>query len=272
MYSCVRAVQAGQLDLTGFVDYAAAQGVAGVELLDIFWRDAERELPQVKQRLADVGLDIAVYSISNDFIQPDASARAAELADLKRGVDIALELGVDLLRVFSGSARAGVTQEQGEAWILEGLAAGAAYAESRGVTLALENHGRFAGRSDQVRAIIEGVGSPALRVNFDTGNFVPVGQDPVEAARELADWVVLVHLKDIRRAQADEAGHIFAGPDGQLLTGSIIGEGLVDLAGVRAVVDAAGYIGWWSLEFEGAEDALGVGVPRSLAAARRLLA
>lgn len=271
MYSCVRAVQAGQLDLMGFVDYAAAQGVAGVELLDIFWGDAERELPQVKQRIADAGLEVAVYSISNNFIQSEAGERARELADLKRGVDIALELGVDLLRVFSGSAREGVSQTAGAAWILDGLSAGAAYAESRGVTLALENHGRFAGRSDQVRAIIEQVGSPALRVNFDTGNFLPVGQDPVEAARELADWVVLAHLKDIRRAGADEAGHVFAAPDGQLLTGSIIGEGLVDLAGVRAVIAGAGYAGWWSLEYEGGEDALSLGVPRSLAAARKLL-
>lgn len=271
MYSCLRAVQAGQLDLMAFIDYAAAQGVAGVELLDIFWGDAERELPLVKRRIADAGLEVAVYSISNNFIQPEASARARELADLKRGVDIALELGVDLLRVFSGSARDDVAQEQGEAWILDGLSAGAAYAETRGVTLALENHGRFAGRSDQVRAIIERVGSPALRVNFDTGNFLPVGQDPVEAARELADWVVLMHLKDIRLANADEAGHVFAGPDGRMLTGSIIGEGLVDLAGVRAVMAGAGYAGWWSLEYEGGADPLSLGVPRSLAAARKLL-
>ncbi len=271
MYSCLRAVQAGQLDLLGFVDYAAAQGVAGVELLDIFWSDAERELPQVKRRIAEAGLDIAVYSISNNFIQPEAGARARELADLKRGVDIALELGVDLLRVFSGSARADVSQDEGEAWILEGLSAGAAYAKSRGVTLALENHGRFAGRSDQVRAIIERVGSPALRVNLDSGNFVPVGQDPVEAARDLADWVVLVHLKDMRLARADEVGHVFEGADGQMLTGAIIGDGLVDLAGLRAVMDAAGYDGWWSLEYEGSEEPLQVGVPRSLAAARALL-
>ncbi len=272
MYSCVRAVQAGQLDLPGFIDYAAARGVAGVELLDMFWSDAERELPQVKQRLADAGLEVAVYSISNNFIQPEAEVRVRELGDLKRGVDLALELGVDLLRVFSGSARDDVSQEQGEAWILEGLSAGAAYAESRGVILALENHGRFAGRSEQVRAIIEQVGSPALRVNFDTGNFLPVGQDPVEAARELAAWTALVHLKDMRLAGADEAGHVFEAPGGRKLTGSIIGEGLVDLAAVRAVMDGAGYAGWWSLEYEGWEDALNVGVPRSLAAARSMLA
>ena len=57
------------------------------------------------------GWMVAVYSISNNFIQPEASVRARELADLKRGVDIALELGTDIVRVFSGSAREGVTQE-----------------------------------------------------------------------------------------------------------------------------------------------------------------
>ena len=213
MWSVVSAVKAGRIDLMGFIDLAAAQGVAGVELLDFFWSDAERELPLVMERIAAAGLEVAVYSLGNDFIQPEAGARRQELADLRRGVDIALELGVDMIRVFSGNAREGVSQEQGVEWILEGLAAGAAYAESRGVTLALENHGRLAGRSDQVRDIIKQVGSPALRVNFDTGNFLLVGQDPVEAARELAEWVALVHLKDIRFADADESGFVFERPD-----------------------------------------------------------
>lgn len=271
MYSCVLAVRAGQLDLMGFVDFAATQDVAGVELLDIFWTDAEREIPQVKARIADAGLEVAVYSISNNFTEPEASARARELADLKRGVDIAVELDVNLMRVFSGNAREGLSLAQGMEWILEGLSAGAAYAESRGVTLALENHGRFAGRSDQVRDIIEQVDSPALRVNFDTGNFLPVGQDPVAAARELADLTVLVHLKDIRHAVDNEPSHVFPDPSGKLLTGSVIGDGLVDIAAVIAVLREAGYDGWLSLEFEGSEDPVSVGVPRSLAAAREFL-
>ena len=272
MYSCVRAAQAGQLDLMGFLDYAASQGVAGVELLDMFWRDAKREIPAVKQRLAELGLDLAVYSISNNFIHPEASDRARELADLKRGVDIAVELGVDLLRVFSGNARAGVSYEQGLDWIVEGLAGGAAYAQAHGVTLALENHGRFAGRSDQVRHIIEQVNSSALRLNFDTGNFLIVGQDPLVAARELAGWVVLAHLKDMRLAAESEAGHVFTDPDGRRLTGCAVGDGLVDLPAVLAALGGAGYAGWLSLEYEGAEDAISLGVPRSLAFARALLA
>jgi len=93
----------------------------------------------------------------------------------------------------------------------------------------------------------------------------------IVAARELADWVVLAHLKDIRLAGGDEPGHVFAGPAGRMLTGAVIGEGVVDLPGVRAVMYDAGYAGWWSLEFEGAEEPLSAGVPQSLAAARALL-
>ena len=271
MYSLVAAVKAGRMDLMGFIDFAAAQGVVGVELLDMFWSDAERELPAVKARIADAGLEVAVYSITNDFIHPNTNERRREAADFKRGVDIALELGVDLMRVFSGNAREGVSQEQGNMWILEGLSAGAAYAESHGVTLALENHGRFAGRSDQVRDIIDKVNSPALRVNLDTGNFLAVGQDPVQAAKDLAELVVLVHLKDYGPAGPDETAHVVRTPDGQRLVGSVIGDGMVDLPGIKEVLDAEGYSGWWSLEFEGSHDPVAVGVPRSLAAARRLL-
>ena len=271
MWSVVAAVEAGQMNLMGFISFAASQGVAGVELLDVFWSDAEREIPLVKERMADAGLELAVYSISNNFICPDEAERRRELDALKRGVDTALALDVQLMRVFSGSYLEGVGQAEGMSWILEGLSAGAAYAERQGLTLALENHGRFAGRSDQVRDIIERVGSPALRVNLDMGNFLPVGQDPMKAARDLADLIVLTHLKDMRRANADEPGHVFADPDGQLLTGSVIGEGLVDLPAMIGLLDEIGYSGWLSLEYEGSDDPVRVGVPRSLAAARRLL-
>ena len=80
-----------------------------------------------------------------------------------------------------------------------------------------------------------------------------------------------MHLKDIRRAAADDPGHVFADPDGQLLTGSVLGEGLVDLAGMVTLLDQIGYAGWLSLEYEGADDPVTVGVPRSLDVARRLL-
>jgi sugar phosphate isomerase/epimerase len=274
MWSVFSAVQAGKMDLPGFIEFAARQqenGAEGVELLDFFWRDREAELPKTRRQVADAGLALAVYSIGNDFFQPDRSQWVAQLADLKTGVDVANQLETSVLRVFSGNAKPDYTFEQGFGWITEGLAAGAEYAAEHGVTLALENHGLMAGRSDQVRRIIEHVNSPALRANLDTGNFLLVNQNPTDAARELADVVALVHLKDFRRAQPEETEHVYKGLDGMAYTGSVVGEGQVDLAAIIAILRKARYGGWLSLEFEGAQDPLTTGVPASLQAAQRLL-
>jgi sugar phosphate isomerase/epimerase len=274
MWSVVSVVQAGRMDLAGFIEFAARQqenGAEGVELLDFFWRDREAELPKAKRQVADAGLALAVYSIGNDFFQPDRAAWEAQLADLKSGVEVANLLEAPVLRVFSGNARPGYTFDQGFGWIVEGLAAGAEYAAAHGVTLALENHGLMAGRSDQMRRIIEQVNSPALRANLDTGNFLLVNQNPTEAAHELAGMAALVHLKDFRRARPEETEHVYKGLDGAAFTGSVVGEGEVDLPTIVGILHQAGYAGWLSLEFEGAQDPLTIGVPASLRAAQQLL-
>ena len=186
MWSVVSVVKAGKMDLPGFIEFAARQqenGAQGVELLDYFWRDRESELPKAKRQIADAGLGLGIYSIGNDFFQPDRGAWQKQLEDLKTGVEVAGQLGAPVLRVFSGNAKPGYTLEDGLTWIIDGLAAGADYASRHGITLALENHGLMAGRSDQVRKIIEAVGSPALRANLDTGNFLLVDQNPTDAAQ-----------------------------------------------------------------------------------------
>ena len=271
MYSLLTAVRAGRLDLFGFLEYAARTGFEGVELLDMFWTDEDAEIPKVKRMCADLGLELPVYSISTNFFQPEAAERARQLASLRHGVDVAARLGAPLLRVFSGDLLPGYTFEEGIAWVTDSLASGAEYAGRQDITLVLENHGHIAGRSDQVRSIIEAVASPALRANLDTGNFLLVGEDPVEAAAVLVDLVALVHLKDFTFAAPDETGHVYQGLDGRRYTGAIVGEGLVDLKAIHGILARQGYDDWLSLEYEGNEEALGYAVPRCLAAMRALL-
>ena len=50
-----------------------------------------------------------------------------------------------------------------------------------------------------------------------------------------------------------------------------MGEGQVDLPVIVNILKEAGYGGWLSLEYEGGQDPLTIGVPRSLEAARALL-
>jgi sugar phosphate isomerase/epimerase len=271
MWSVVETVKAGKMTLPQFIDFASTQNVKGIELLDYFWKDEKREIPQAKKQAADKGLEIGVYSIGNDFFQPDAAARAQQLEAVKHGVDVANELGVNLVRVFSGSYREGYILEQGIGWVIDGLSQAARYAEQNHVTLALENHGLIAGRSDQVKDIISKVNSPALRANIDTGNFLLVGQNPTEAARMLASLAALVHLKDFRKPDPGQTVHVYRGLDGSTFTGAVTGEGMVDLPAIVSILREAGYNGWLSLEYEGPDDPLTIGVPKSLDAARRLI-
>jgi sugar phosphate isomerase/epimerase len=271
MWSLVSYARAGRIDAPGFVSYAAQIGAQGVELLDVFWKDRQRELPQVMARLRESGLPVSAYAIGNDLVQPDTQQRAQQVQSVRAGVDVAKQLGTSLLRVFSGGEKAGVSPEEGHAWIVDGLREGAAYAARHGVTLALENHGLFAGRADQVRCIVDSVGSPFLRANIDTGNFLLVSQNPVDAARELGPLAAYVHLKDFRAVgPGEQVEEAYTGLGDRRYVGTVIGAWDVDLRAVLAALRDAGYDGWLSIEYEGTADAK-QGLEQSVQATHKLV-
>lgn len=252
MWSLVGDAKRGTIDAPGFVRYAAEIGAEGVELLDVFWRDQEREVPQVERALRDTGLPVSAYAIGNDLAQLAEAERAAQAQMIRDGIDMARRLGSPRLRVFSGSEKEGVDPDEAFTWIVEGLRMSAAYATEQGITLVLENHGLFAGRADQVRHIIETVASPALRANLDTGNFLLVNEDPVAAIQDLAPLAAYVHLKDFRRlSDGEHSAEAYTGIDGSRYEGTVIGEGDVDLRAALDGLRSAGYDGWLSIEYEG---------------------
>lgn len=269
MWCYVRSVQDGDMDLTGFVDEAANIGAEGVELLDFFYKNPEAERESVKDRLSSVGLPCAVFSVANNFAKVVDSDRKAQVNRIKFGVDEACFFGAQVVRVFAGDISEGITYDQAWRWIVEGLAESADYAQSKGIKLALENHGKLAGKGSQVRDIVGQVrdrcGHDALGANPDTGNFLLVDQDPVEAVTEVADLAYMCHFKDFEPGPG-----VFSSLAGLTYTGAVIGEGEVDLGGCASSLRDAGFDGWFSLEYEGTGDPRAE-VKRSLANARRIL-
>jgi sugar phosphate isomerase/epimerase len=69
-------------------------------------------------------------------------------------------------------------------------------AEEMGLVIAVENHADY--RCSEIAQVLEAVNSPSLRANLDTGNPVCVIEDPVEAAKAVARYAVVSHLKDYR--------------------------------------------------------------------------
>ena len=269
MWCYVRAVKAGTMDLLSFVSEAKRIGADGVELLDFFYKDADTERPAVKARLDELGLPCPIFSVANNFAKLEKSDREAQVDRIKFGVDEAVFYGAKVVRVFAGDVAEGLTYDQVRMWIVEGLTDAANYAHDRGVRLALENHGKLAGRGDQVRALIQDVrsncGHDAMGANPDTGNFVLVDEDSVRAVTEIGDMAYMVHFKDFVPGKG-----VFSSFSGKTFRGSVIGEGCVDLAGCVKALKACGFDSWLSLEYEGEGDPVSE-VERSLVNARNLV-
>jgi sugar phosphate isomerase/epimerase len=270
MYSYYGLWQAGKLDIPGFIETAGKIGAEGVELLEAMWRDKAAELPAVEAALAATGIQVGVYSVSNDFVSTTPEERAAEVEKIKVGVDSATHFGAKVVRVFAGNTREGVGFDQAFHWIVDGLREGAAYAQAAGVRLALENHGKLAGRSDQVKRILDAVNSPAMGANPDTGNFLLVHESPHEAINALASRTFMVHFKDFHEVPEDHKGFAYTSTDGLRYAGTAIGEGDIALESCVAELKAAGFGGWLNIEYEGSEDPL-TALPRSIKYTRGLL-
>ena len=252
MWSYVAPWKAGSFGVPEFVAAAKAAGVDGVELLDLFYKEPANawtgeHTPESIAAARAIGLNALeasglpcpIFSVANDFAHNDETKRARALDTIRLGIEEAKAYGAEVVRVFAGDVKEGVTFDQARAWIVEGLVEASRVAQDAGVRLALENHGTLAGRADQVRGLIRDVrgraGNEALGANPDTGNFLLVDAVPHEAVAELADLAHMVHFKDFRRVTEGETP-VYTSLKGTGYVGTSIGEGDVDLAAcVRAL-------------------------------------
>ena len=69
-------------------------------------------------------------------------------------------------------------------------------AEKHGIVMAFENHMDY--RLSEIVHVVEAVGSPWLRINYDFANCYSVVEDQVDAAHMAAPYTVMTHLKDMR--------------------------------------------------------------------------
>lgn len=287
MWSYFRTWRAGAMNIPQFIWAAKDAGADGVELLDFFYKGIGSDKPIVltadevypervaaQAALAESGLPCPIFSVAQNFAKETAEERERELGKIKFGVDEAIRYGAGVVRVFAGDVHGDLTFEQARAWIVDGLAAAAKYAHEHGVKLALENHGKLAGRGDQVRAILEDVravsGVDALGANPDTGNFLLVDQPSHEAIQQVASMANMVHFKDFAIEPVGHEGFAYESLSGKRFVGTAVGEGIVDLSACVSALKDAGFDGWLSVEYEGEEDPL-TAVPRSIENARRYI-
>lgn len=158
-------------------------------------------------------------------------------ASVARQVGFVRELGATHLRLFFG--RLGVA-EYSPSHLDRACRHLRRLAEAYGdITFVFENHGRGASGDPRVCAdILTEVDRPNVRMNFDPINAEHAGTHAMDALAIVRPHVAHVHLKGL------------AGP-GEYCE---FGEGLVDLRPVVDALLASGYVGRFTVEYEGPHD------------------
>lgn len=240
-----------EITLFDFIEFCKENNVEHVELLDCFWKE-ESDIVKVNDLLRKYGMKVSAYSIGNDFVQSDVLERKKQIDSVKKGVDIACKLNTDKLRIFSGDVKVGITYDYAKEWIVECLKECVTYAEKKGITLVLENHGMLAGKSNQIKNIIEEVDSKYLMSNADVGNFLLVNENPYDAIKALNGYIGFIHLKDLKAVDKNETG--YNSLNGLKYQGTVLGKGDVPMKEIVNYLSDNGYNGFLSIEYEGNGD------------------
>ncbi len=249
-YSYRQAFKDGQMTLPDFLRVCREIGCDGAELTNYYFPTTERAfLNDLKLRAHREGVLLSGTAIRSEFTHPDADKRRQDVAHAQEWLAHSVVLGAPTMRVFAGRVHPGQSEEEAFANAVACLRECAPEAERQGVRIALENHGGLTATAQGTLRILNAVGSPAVGLNLDFGNF---SGDIYGQFAACAPHAVATHAKP--QSHGPEPGQRVP----------------VDYARVRQILDAAGYRGFIAIEYEEQEPAE-TAVPRFAAALRAVL-
>jgi sugar phosphate isomerase/epimerase len=188
------------MSLEQAIDFCADLGFDAVDPTGYYFAGHPEPPPDaylhaIARRAFRNGLDISGTGIRNDFTLPDPARRAAEVAHVKRWIEVAATLGAPCLRVFDGKGEAeGPTRAQMTDWVVEGFRECAAHGGRHGVTVVYQNHEELLKTAAEVLALRDRVASDWFGLNVDVGS-LRTG-DPYEEIARLAPYAVTWQLKE----------------------------------------------------------------------------
>ena len=115
-------------------------------------------------------------------------------------------------------------------------------AEDYGIKIADENHIDFT--ADEMLQLLESVGSPYLGINFDTGNFLRLLDDPIKGMEKLAKYVYATHIKDLKPQKGVSPAEWY------FFSSTPVGDGLIDNQKLAQMLEDAGYEGFLAVEID----------------------
>jgi sugar phosphate isomerase/epimerase len=229
--------------------------VTGIELVGTWdvdasnWREAKRNLERHELRCVSIIPDTFSRKIwgRGSYAAPDAATRRRAVEYTREMVDIAVEVGCDLLNIWPGQdgydypLAADYREERG--WLLENITSCAAYAQEKGVRVSLEykvkeprTHSYLA-RSADTLLVAQATGKANVGVTIDTGHAFVAYENVGEVIALLSAFgnrLYHMHFNDNNSSWDDD-----------MIVGSVR---LVEYFEMLYWLRVTGYQGWYSMD------------------------
>jgi sugar phosphate isomerase/epimerase len=182
---------------------------------------------RVRRACEKAGVKLSGFSAHTPLCKPEISTEY-----LKQAIRFAAECGAPVVNTDEGPKPKWTTVEEDHVLMRYVLREAAAVAEPRGILIGLEPHQQYSQHPDGLDRIYRLVDSPAIGINFDTGNSFLCGHDPLEWLAHVADRLVHLHAKDISVEQSGaQRGKVTGTP-----VGCACGDGVIDWKRVIGLV------------------------------------
>ena len=231
-YSYRKELAEKTLSYQDLIRRVADWGLDGLDCTVYWFPDTSPEyLASLRNTAFKNSIQIYNAGVRVQLAQPTPELQLAELANIRKWVDVAERLGASHVRVFGGNVPKGATEQQAIAWAAEVLKRGAEYAGAKGIMLGVENDYGLTVEPGPTAAIVKQAASPWAGVNADTDN---LRADGYAQLRTLLPYVSSVHLK----SQVST-------PDGK--------KEPADWTRLLEILGGSGYRGYVGLEYEGTQ-------------------
>jgi sugar phosphate isomerase/epimerase len=247
-----------------WIEMARSLGAEGLEMYVGFFPTLEDGfVDSVGEAIDKAGFAMPMMCCSPDFTHRDPDYRRQEIEKEAEMIRVTRRLGGPgaVCRILTGQRYPDVTVTEGVAWVAEAVEALLPVAREHEIVLGLENHYKdgywrypeFAQKMEVFLQVLAAVPERAyFGVQYDPSNAIVAGDDPIDLLQRVADRVVSMHASDRYLAEGATLDELRQS-DGTLgyspnLRHGVTGQGLNNYDRIFAILAAAGYDGWVSIE------------------------
>lgn len=197
-----------RLSLDLFLEKAKSLGYDGVMLMAkrphlsvLDFDDAARR--RLRDKLESLELTVPCLAGYTDLClgseHPEIPTREMQVLYVTELARLAKDINCPLIRVFTGYSYSGVGYDQSWIGCVEALRECSRRAADFGVTIGVQNHHDTAVHHESLRDLLEEIAEPNCKAMFDAWSPALQGCDLVEAARQMAPYMVHTTVADYVR-------------------------------------------------------------------------